>query len=76
MSALIEEGKCDVETSKKKCTVNKAVTLIKKIENYKSFIGVSILFVCISVITKRIIICLCLKSRKNNVLPFSFFFRI
>ena len=59
-----EEEECDVETNEKiKCTVNKTVTLIKKIENCKEFIGVSILFVCISVIKTEIIIYFCLKSK-------------
>ena len=74
-AGLIESNRfyeeCDVEVSEKiKCTVNKTITLVKKIENCKSFIGVSILFVCISVTTKGIMIYFCLKSINNNVLPY------
>ena len=68
LAALIEEEECDVETNE--IIKNKTITLIKKIENCKPFIGVSILFVCISVITTGTIIYFCLKSRKNNVLPY------
>ena len=49
---------------------NKTVTLIKKIENCKPFIGVSILFLYISIILTGMMIYFCLKPRKNNALPY------
>ena len=69
-AALIEEEECDVEISDKIEYRNKAVTLIKKIENCKPFTTSSILFVCVSVIRTGIMIYFCLKSRNNNVLPY------
>ena len=61
LAALIESERfseteeCDVETSEKiKDTKNKTITLIKK--DYKPFIGVSILFLCVSVILIGIMI--------------------
>ena len=72
-TALIETEECYVETNEIKSvseckvfTKNKTVTLIK---NYKPFIGVSILFLCVSVILIGIMIYFCLKL-KNNVLPY------
>ena len=66
--ALIESEECDVETNE--IIKNKTVTLIKKIENCKPFICASILFLCVSIILIGIMIYFCLKSRKNNVLPY------
>ena len=66
---MIEE-ECDIETSGKIECENKTVTLVKKIENCKPFVTSSILFVCFSVITTGIMIYFCLKSRKNNALPY------
>ena len=67
LAALIEE-ECDVETDE--INKSKTVTLIKKIENCKPFVTLSILFVCVSIILTGLMIYFCLKSRKNNVLPY------
>ena len=73
LAALIETEKCDVETDEitkfKVFPENKTVTLIKKIEDCKPFIGVSVLFLCITIILIGIMIYFCLKL-KNNVLPY------
>ena len=75
LAALIESEsfpeteECDVETSEKiKDTKNKTIALIKK--DCKPFIGISILFLCVSVILIGIMIYFYLKSRKNNTLPY------
>ena len=72
MAALIEEEEeCDVEADEfNEVSENKTVTLIKKIENCKSFVTSSILFVCVSVILTGIMIYFCLKSKNNSVLPY------
>ena len=67
LAALIEE-ECDVETDE--IIKSKTVTLIKKIENCKPFVALSILFVCVSIILTGLMIYFCLKSRKNHVLPY------
>ena len=67
LAALIEE-ECDVETDN--IIKNKTVTLIKKIENCKPFVTSSILFVSVSIILRGLMIYVCLKSEKNNVLPY------
>ena len=67
LAALIEE-ECDVETDN--IIKNKTVTLIKKIENCKPFVTSSILFVSVSIILRGLMIYFCLKSEKNNVLPY------
>ena len=76
LDALIESERfpeaeeCDVETSEKiKNAKNKTKILIKKLKNCKPFIGVSILFLCFSIILIGIMIYFCLKPRKNNTLP-------
>ena len=72
---LINFEECDVETDKMKniseCKVfpENKTTLIKKINNCKPFIGVSISFLCISIILIGITIYFYLKL-KNNVLPY------
>ena len=73
LATLIKTEECDVETNEKiKDTVNETVKLIKKIKNYRLFIGASILIlcVCVSIISAGIMIYFCLKSRKNNSLPY------
>ena len=50
------------------CTVRNE-TLMKKIKDCKPFIGVSILFLCVSIKLVRIMTYFCLKL-KNNVLPY------
>ena len=67
LAALIEPEECDVETSEE---INKTVTSIKKVENCKPFISVSILFLCISIILVGIMIYFCLKSKNRNFLPY------
>ena len=52
---------------------NKTVTLIKKIENCQPFIGVSILFLCISILLTGMMIYFCLKPRKKNALPYQYY---
>ena len=65
-----ETEECYVESDKiKSVSENKTMTLIKKINNCKPFIDVSILFLCISIILIGIMIYFYLKS-KNNVLPY------
>ena len=46
------------------------LTLIKKGKNCKPFIGVSILFLCVSITLTGIMIYFYLKSKNNNVLPY------
>ena len=66
---LIVEEKCkEINDDINYVIQNETITLIKKIENCKLFIGVSILFLCISIILTGIMIYFCLKSRKNNAL--------
>ena len=76
LASLVEEEECDVETDEIKsiseCRAfpdNKTVGLIKQIEDCKPFIGVSVLFFCITIILIRIMIYFCLKL-KNNFLSF------
>ena len=71
LAALIEFEECDIKTDEiKSVSENKTVTLIKKIKNCKPFTGVSILFLCVSVILTGIMIYFYLKSKNNNVLPY------
>ena len=56
LAALIETEECDVETDEiKNVFKNKTVTLIKKNKNCKPFIGISVLFFCITIILIGII---------------------
>ena len=70
---FLETEKCDAETDEitkfKAFPENKTITLIKKIEDSKPFIGVSVLFLCITITLIGIKIYFCLKL-KNNVLPY------
>ena len=65
---LIETEKCDVETDEitkfKAFPENKTITLIKKLEHCKPFIGVSVLFLCITIILVGILTYFCLKLKK------------
>ena len=71
MAALtVKTEECDVETGKIKnvseCKAfpeNKTITLIKKIKDCKSFIGVSILFLCVSITLTVIMIYFYLNQR-------------
>ena len=55
LAALSEE--CDVETDEiKNVSINKTATLINKIKDCKPFIGVSILFLSVSIILTGIMI--------------------
>ena len=74
---FLETEECDVETDEIKnvseCKAfpeNKTITLIKKAKVCKPFIGVSMLFLCVSIILIGIMIDLYLKSKNNNVLPY------
>ena len=77
LAGLIDVEECDVESERfpkpdeiKNVFKNKTTTtLIKKINNRKPFIGVSVLFLCITIILIGIMIYFYLKSR-NNVLPY------
>ena len=61
---FLEIEECDVETSEKiKDTKNKTVILIKKIKDCKPFIGVSVLFLCVTIILIGIMIYFCLKLK-------------
>ena len=69
----VEIEECDVETDKIKnvseCKAfpeNKTITLIKKVKGCKSFIGVSILFLCVSIVLTGKMIYFYLKSKNNN----------
>ena len=70
---FLETKKCGIEpdevTKFKAFTENKTVTLIKSIKNCEPFIGVSILFLCTSIILIGIMIYSYLKL-KNNILPY------
>ena len=77
LAALIETEECDVETDKirniSKCKAfpgNKTITLIKKEKDCKPFIGVSILFLCVSITLTGIMIYFYLKSKNKYVLPY------
>ena len=69
-AALIKEQCEEINNDNNYVIQNKAISLIKKIENCKLFIGASILFLFISIILTEIMIHFCLKSRKNNALPY------
>ena len=67
-AALIVEKCEEIDNDINYVIQNKTITLIKKIENCKPFISVSILFLCISIISTGMMIYFCLKSRKSNAL--------
>ena len=67
LASLIEPEQCKENIDD--VVKNKKVTLIKKVENCGPFIGVSILFLCVSIILTGIMIYFCLKL-KNNVLHY------
>ena len=74
LARLIDFEKCDVETDEiKDIFKNKTIeckTLIKKIKNCKPFIGVSILFLSVSIILIGIMIYFYLKLKNNSILPY------
>ena len=78
LTALTETEECDVKNDKirnvsecKAFPENKAITLIKKVKGCKPFIGVSVLFLCVSITLTGIMIYFYLKSKNNNnVLPY------
>ena len=77
LAALIETDECDIETDEVKnvseCKAfpeNKIITLIKKVKDCKPFIGVSILFLYVSIILIGIMIYFYLKSKNNIVSPY------
>ena len=67
----VETEECDIESERfpKTGKVPENKTLIKKVKDCKPFIGVSILFLCVSIILIRIMIYFYLKLKNNNVLP-------
>ena len=75
---FLETEECGAETDEIKnvseCKTfpkNKTITLIKKVKDCKRFIGLSILFFCVSIILTGIMIYFYLKSKNNkNVLPY------
>ena len=76
---FLETEECDIEIDEIKnvseCKAfpeNKTTTLIKKVKDCKLFIGVSILFLCVSITLTGIMIYFYLKSKNdnNNVLPY------
>ena len=73
IAILVGIEECDVETDEIKgikCRILlKNKTLITKVENCKPFIGISILFLLVSLVFGGIIIHFYLKSR-NNILPY------
>ena len=83
LAALIQTEKCDIETDKikniseyksffecKEFSKNKTVTLIKKVNDCKPFVTLSILFLCASIILTGTMIYFYLKLRNSNVLPY------
>ena len=57
LAALVKSEECNIETDKtKSVSENKTVTLIKKVKHCEPFIGVSILFLCVSIILTGIMI--------------------
>ena len=75
---FLETEECDIETDEIKnvseCKAfpeKKTITLIKNVKDCKPLIGVSISFLCVSIILIRIMIYFYLKSKNNNnVLPY------
>ena len=74
---FLETEECDIETNKirnvsecKAFPENKTITLIKKVKDCKSFIGVSILFLCVSITLTGIMIYFYFKSKNKYVLPY------
>ena len=64
----VETEECDVETDEiRDAHNNKTINLIKNIKNCKSFVVVSVLFLCITIILTGIMTYFCLKL-KNNAL--------
>ena len=79
LAALTETKECDVETDKirnisecKAFPENKTIILIKKVKDCRPFIGVSVLFLCVSITLTGIMIYFYLKSKNKNknVLPY------
>ena len=77
LAALIETEECDIETDEirnvsecKAFPENKTVTLIKKVKDCKPFIGISVLFLCVSITLTGIMIYFYLKSKNKYVLPY------
>ena len=75
LAALIDTEECGVKTDKIKnvseCKAfpkNKTITLIKKVKDCKPFIGVSVLFLCVSITLTGIMIYFYLKSKNKYVL--------
>ena len=62
-----ESEKITDDVVKNNC-IERNKTLIKKIKDCKPFLGVSILFLCVSIILIKIMTYLCF-NLKNNVLP-------
>ena len=78
LAALIETEECEVEIDKirnvsecKAFPENKTITLIKKVKDCKPFIGVSVLFLCVSITLTGIMIYFYLKSKNKYILPYS-----
>ena len=69
---FLETEECNIETDEiknvsecKPFPENKTTTLIKKLEVCKPFIGVSVLFLCVSITLAGIMIYFYLKSKNN-----------
>ena len=72
LARLIESENCDAESERfsetnKIKNISKNKTLIKKINNCKPFIGVSILFVCVSKTLTGIMIYFYLKAKNISL---------
>ena len=74
---FLETEECDVETDKIKnvseCKAfpeSKTMTSIKKVKDCKPFIGLSVLFLCVSITLTGIMIYFYLKSKNKYVLPY------
>ena len=74
---FLETEECDVETDENKnvseCKAfpeNKTIALIKKVKDCNPFIGVSVLFLCVSIILTGIMIYFYSESKNKYVLPY------
>ena len=72
LAAFIETEECDVKTNNirnisecKAFPENKTITLIKKVKDCKPFIGVSVLFLCVSITLTGIMIYFYLKLKNT-----------
>ena len=70
LAALIETDKIRNVSECKAFPENKTITLIKKVKDCKPFIGLSVLFLCVSLTLTGIMTYFYLKSKNKYVLPY------